>query len=163
MGFKFISIFAVRQSFKSTVFIQFLGNYTIRRSFSHSLSSAFGGCRKLGRATLFLLLIVIFLLMRQPVNKNCTLGNNSTCTATCVHETNIPTYCQFTTAWQKLNENYDASENIPEVVKQNLMNLTATIIGLHQQSGSQVELTTASAIDWLNNLYNFFNELTPKK
>lgn len=158
---KKINIFAVRKSYNSTAIMQFFRNYTIRRSFSHSSSSAIGGFRKLERATLFLFifLTVIFLLMRKPV-KNCDAANNSTCTTTSVHDTNAPAYCSFLEAWEELTRYADTSENIPETIKQNLMQLTATVVGLHQQNESLVELSTADAIDWLNNLYNFFNQLS---
>ena len=80
---KLFPIFAVRHQYNNNVFTLFLGNYTIRRSFSHSFYSVIGGCRRSERATLFLfILIAIFLQMRQPVENNCTVGNNSTYAAT---------------------------------------------------------------------------------
>lgn len=42
-----------------------------------SKCSALGGLRKPDRATLFLYLIVVFLLMRRPVKTNCDQVNNS--------------------------------------------------------------------------------------
>lgn len=47
----------------------------------YSISSAFGGLRKPEGATLLFALGLIFYKMRRPV-KNCSPGNNSTCSAT---------------------------------------------------------------------------------
>ena len=80
---KIMTIFAVRELLNSIArSVHNFRNYNIRRSLFHSSSNAIGGSRKIGRAMpLFIILILNFLLMREPV-KDDSKGENSTYTAT---------------------------------------------------------------------------------